>query len=91
MPTLERPRRVANNKRSVQPKRPTVPRLICESDTKPLVKLAGLRAAAGVGRDLNQAELVHALIAVAAEHPDEVVQFLQARDEADEHVNGESE
>lgn len=80
-------------KRSVQPKRrPTVPRLMCEADTKPVVKRAMLSAAAGVGRDINQAELVDALVQVAAGHLDEVIRLIQARDdEADEDTNGDED
>lgn len=78
-------------KRSTQPqRRPSIPRLMCEADTKPLVKRAGLSAAAGVGRDITQAELVHALVQVATTHLDEVIRLIRDRDdEADE--NGEDQ
>nr|AEC12505.1 pNPL1.12c [Nocardiopsis sp. 25L-1-1c] len=82
MPVKERRRTVPkkNQSRTVQ-KRVTPPRLICERGSKDVVKRAGLRVAVGLERDLNQAELVHALIAIGADHLDEVIAFLRDRDE----------
>ncbi|MFE0270491.1 hypothetical protein ACFWZ7_25430 [Nocardiopsis alba] len=40
---------------------------------------------------MNQAELVHALIAIGAEHLDEVIAFLRARDEDLDEGDGSDE
>lgn len=83
-------------KRRNQPKRPTVPRLMCKAETKTVVRSVALTVAAAIGRELNQDELVDALIRVGAAHLDEVAGLLREADEAqapaDEDIqNGESQ
>lgn len=81
MPTKERRSKVPPKKRAPKTRRVAPPRLICEPGTKDIYGPALLHASAGVGRGLNQSEFVHALIAIGADHLDEVIAFLRDRDE----------